>query len=317
MKVLIGYDGSKYGDFIIEDLQKAGLPEDTEAVVLTVGEAWELPLVAEGVSARGGRFIHPTATMIKDHLAEICEEGRKTANVVAERLKTAFPGWRVAVDAACGKPAAELIKKADEWLPDLLVVGSHGRSTVGRFLLGSVSQKVLHEARCAVRIAREKAARDDPKTRILLAVDGSPNAEAVVKTVAGRRWTPETEVRLIAVNDPFSHPQVGYMGWNLEEDKPQDDEKSREWIAKVINAPAETLKAAGLNVSHVIHWGDAANMILKEAKQWKPDSIFIGARGLGRFKRFLLGSVSSTVAAKASCSVEVIRISNDGETANV
>ena len=51
-------------------------------------------------------------------------------------------------------------------------------------------------------------------------------------------------------------------------------------------------------------------MILNEADEWKADSIFLGARGLGRFKRFLLGSVSSTVAAKAVCSVEIIREQN-------
>lgn len=48
-------------------------------------------------------------------------------------------------------------------------------------------------------------------------------------------------------------------------------------------------------------------MILHEMFDWKAEAIYVGARGLGRIERFLLGSVSSTVAARASCSVEVIK----------
>jgi nucleotide-binding universal stress UspA family protein len=95
--------------------------------------------------------------------------------------------------------------------------------------------------------------------------------------------------------------------WNLEENKPIDNQESREWIADVVDARVEILRAAGTRVSHNIRWGDAAGMILEEAEDWKPDTIFLGARGLGRVKRFLLGSVSSAIAAKAKCSVEIVR----------
>jgi len=44
-----------------------------------------------------------------------------------------------------------------------------------------------------------------------------------------------------------------------------------------------------------------AQMILREAKKWQADCIFVSHRGLGFVKRMLLGSVSSTVAAHAKC----------------
>jgi nucleotide-binding universal stress UspA family protein len=174
-------------------------------------------------------------------------------------------------------------------------------------LLGSVSHKVLHEARCPVRISRKNEYGENADTRILVAVDGSPDAETVVKTVAERSWANDAEIRLIAVDDPFSRPAAGYVTWNPVEEKPEDTEESREWISKIIDAPRQILESAGLRVSYNIRWGDAANMILDEAKDWQADTIFLGARGLGRFKRFLLGSVSSAVAAKAKCSVEIVR----------
>lgn len=68
-KILIGCDGSEYTDAVIEDLKKAGLPESAEAVVMTVCEAWELPMIVDRVSPGAGGFVHPNVWMIKRHLA--------------------------------------------------------------------------------------------------------------------------------------------------------------------------------------------------------------------------------------------------------
>lgn len=306
-KILIGCDGSEYMDAIIEDLEKAGLPPEAEAIVLTVSDAWELPMVVDRVSPGAGGFVHPNVAVIRKHLAELTEKGLIVADAAAERIKKIFPAWKIRGESVCGKPAVELIKKADEWSADLIVVGSHGRSALGRLVLGSVSNKVLHEARRTVRIAKKNLHTHKQINRVLIAVDGSENALETVKEAVNRCWSEDTEFRLIAVDDPFSLPEVGYLIWYLQQNKPEDNEKSREWIAKVIDVPADILRSAGLKVSQNIRWGDAAFMILHEADEWGADSIFLGARGIGRVKRFLLGSVSSTVVTKSKCSVEVVR----------
>jgi nucleotide-binding universal stress UspA family protein len=48
-------------------------------------------------------------------------------------------------------------------------------------------------------------------------------------------------------------------------------------------------------------------LLLEEARRWKTDAIFVGAKGHSRLERFLLGSVSAAVAARAPCTVEVVR----------
>jgi nucleotide-binding universal stress UspA family protein len=55
-----------------------------------------------------------------------------------------------------GAPATEILRVAEEVGADLVIVGSHDRGRVGRLLLGSVSQEVLHSARCPVMVARTK-----------------------------------------------------------------------------------------------------------------------------------------------------------------
>ena len=78
------------------------------------------------------------------------------------------------------------------------MIGSHGRSAVGRFFLGSISQKVLTEADCSVRIAG-KVEVDPSPARIVIGYDGSGGANAAVDIVASRCWPNDSEVKLVAV----------------------------------------------------------------------------------------------------------------------
>jgi nucleotide-binding universal stress UspA family protein len=75
---------------------------------------------------------------------------------------------------------------------------------------------------------------------------------------------------------------------------------------------AEVLRAAGLAVSCRVTEEDPKRLLPAEAQAWGADCIFLGARGLRGIERFLLGSVSAAVAARAHCSVEVVRIRQEG-----
>jgi nucleotide-binding universal stress UspA family protein len=79
------------------------------------------------------------------------------------------------------------------------------------------------------------------------------------------------------------------------------------WMSETLDAIAAPLYEQGLAVSSIITAGDPKQVLLDEAEQWQADALFVGARGLSRVERFLLGSVSAAVAARAHCSVEVVR----------
>jgi nucleotide-binding universal stress UspA family protein len=55
-----------------------------------------------------------------------------------------------------GKPATEIVKAAQEWPADLIVIGSHGRGGVQRLLLGSVADGVMRHAKCPVLVVRSE-----------------------------------------------------------------------------------------------------------------------------------------------------------------
>jgi nucleotide-binding universal stress UspA family protein len=296
IKILIAYDGSEGAESAIDDLKRAGLPRRAEAVVLTIAEElFPLPTSIGGVDTT---FAKSLLEEEKDSLA--------MAGRARSRIQTLFPGWEISAEAGIGSPGSEIIAKADEWRPDLIVVGSHGRTALGRMFFGSVSQKVITEARCSVRVARGRIVEPDVPARIIVGVDGSEEADAAVEEIASRDWPDGSEVRI--VNSAWTLPPARDPGTaiNFAEWIAQETERVR----KMVDGAAEKLGSAGLKVSTVVKEQEPKALLCSEAEDLMADCIFVGARGMGRLERFLIGSVSLGVAARAHCSVEVVRAGN-------
>lgn len=298
MKILIAYDGSECADAAIADLQRAGLPREAEARIISVSEMVLPPPMSYTMPSAGAIELQK---MFEHNALRLAQEAGK-------RVQSIFPDWVVDVEAHPGSPAGAIIALADQWHPDLVVVGSHGRSGLGRFILGSVSQTVLNEAHCSVRVARGPVPaggeEESGPVRILLGIDGSEISDAAVAVVAGRNWPAGTQVRII--NADFNVSPMGseyvlaaILKWIAEE---------RARVARSVEMARKEIEAAGLEVQVVTRPGDPKELLLEEVDIWKPDTIFLGARNLTRGGRLRLGSVSSAIAARAHCSVEIVRL---------
>jgi len=305
-KILIAYDGSECADAALGDLSRAGLPAKADALVVSVTELWLAPPPPSGYE----NFEAVRENLSSDELTAKRESGilsqaQELATKAARRIRSVFPDWKLRTEAYYGSPASELLAKADEWKPNLIVVGSHGRSAIGRFVLGSVSHKIVTEARCSVRIARVHAGKRASSLRLIVGVDGSPCAEAAVREVAKRKWPADVEVRLVAVYDSVDPRLMGafvpaVVEWTVDENK-----RASERASEIASALAKRLTK--MSASSVVKQGNPKRVLVEEAESWKADCIFVGASGLSRVDRFLLGSVSAAVAARAHCSVEVVR----------
>jgi nucleotide-binding universal stress UspA family protein len=186
LRVLIGYDGSECSASAINDLRRAGLPSDTEAIVFSVSDVWEEPGAFDQLTHYSEVPSVEEMTSIRMYIAAARKEVEALAEKGSELVKANFSGWEVHSESRSGNPAWEIIERSDVWKADLIVVGSQGRTALGRAILGSVSHKVLREANCSVRIAREPVSEAGSPSRILIAVDGSEYAEEAVRAAARR-----------------------------------------------------------------------------------------------------------------------------------
>lgn len=307
MRILLAYDGSGCSDAAIDDLSRAGLPPDTECLVFSVAEVWLPPQGA--TSEHDDAYLQKILQHAREKGEQKLGEALRLAEQAAARVSAVFPGFKVSSEATYGSPAWEIIAKADEIEADLIVIGSHGKGALERLVLGSVSQKVLTSAACSVRIARGKVETDPSPIRLLLGFDGSKGAEAAVDAVARRHWPPETHVLLLAATEPLKPSLIGAFVPPIGETVEEINLAENDWLRRKAAPEIEKLQRAGIHASFEILNGSAKSILIERAAKLDADCIFVGANAFGSpLERFLLGSTSAAVAARAHCSVEAVRV---------
>ncbi len=113
---------------------------------------------------------------------------------------------------------------------------------------------------------------------------------------------------MITVDDPLAPEFLGKVIPPLSKMLEEDRQEERAWLEDISKQSLEILGGTGIKVTCVLREGDPKQELCKAAEEWNADCIFVGSAGFSnRFERFVLGSVSAAVAARAHCSVEVVR----------
>ena len=305
-KLLIAYDGSPCAEAAIEDLAKAGLPPEMEAAVLSVADVW-LPSNPDGPQPDFPAANSEAVRKAREQAVDVLESARAMSARAADRLKTLHPKWKVESFACADSPAWGVLNQATQWKADLVALGSHGRSVLERLFLGSVSQKVAAECPCSVRISRPRKHSHHMRTRVMVATDGSEDSLAAVRAVAGRVWPEFSEFRIVAVMDVRMETAIAWPESVAAQWAREQDSVSGEALVRMLEHSAKILSDAGLAVETQLLKGDPKHELLTQAEAWEADAIFIGARGLHHGGRLALGTMASAVAARAHCSVEIVR----------
>jgi len=312
MKVLIGYDGSQSADAALVDLQRAGLPKEAEALIVSVADIMMVPetsayeLAGEALMSR-----RVTAGLLyaQKQTERMLKEAKDFASHARDQVRSYFPHWSIRTETLAGSAAFELISKANEWRPDLVVVGSHGRSAVSRFVLGSVSKKVVTDSGHSIRVSRGNVERDvNEPPKVVIGVDGSTEAEQAIRTVGSRVWPHGTEVRIVTVDESVTPRGMAHVLPLPAEMIGSSNEGSFLKAKQMAEWAAEELGVIGLKVSVVQEKGDPRRVLIEQARAWDADSIFVGGRRFSSaLERLHLGSVATALVTKAHCSVEVAR----------
>lgn len=274
MRILIGYDGSPSIEQALSDLAGAGLPAQAEATVLCVATAWGHARPRRGGSG-GERAGFPLCKPYRHHLDQALKEARDTAGRGKAVLRDLFRSWDIKAEGAIDDAAEAILRKAESWNADLIVVGS-GRSAIGRLFLGSVPQKVLNYARTSVDITRAGAKGKARPPRALIGMDGSPGSLAAVSAVCERSWPEGTAIRLAAAVDSRSLLSFLPVPASPQAKSLKSATAERHWLEGKMEVAMDRLAAAGLDVEPVILKGDPRRILLEQAEDWATESAMPG-----------------------------------------
>ena len=287
MNVLVATDGSKHGGWGLNWVATLPFVKPPRVTVLHVLDiaALRAPFLSQPVMAGSERYIQEEIQRMEARSAKTLKEAKR--QLAAMKLKGT-------VRKEQGAVAPVILTRAPK-RDGLLVVGSQGLDALDRFMLGSVSTKLIHHATCPVLVVKGEAA---PLRRIALATDGSSaSAKALAFVLAKFRPNRSTgkggqvpiHVSVIHVMPPVKYPGL--------------EDANR----KLIEQTVQKLIKAGFTAEPLCRFGNPAEEIMKVASTQHADLIVMGAKGLGAIARFLLGSVSTRVVQHAHCSVLVVR----------
>jgi nucleotide-binding universal stress UspA family protein len=275
MRLLVGYDGSEGGRDALELARVLGTVEPSDALIVAVMPYAPLPIGFTELERDAAAEAEPLLTEARGRLEGL------------ELNTRAFGG---------GSPAGVMTDLAEAEGVDAIVLGSPHRGAVGRALIGSVAEGVLHGAPCAAIVAPRGYAENGhgPFATIAVAFDGTPEARAALARARALAEASRAALRILTVvAPPVALPgAIGYTPIN-----PPEPERV---IAEGVSAAGSAVPVDGQRLD-----GSPAQALAAACAEGV-DLLVAGSRGYGPVARVLLGSVSTRLVNIAHCPVLVV-----------
>jgi nucleotide-binding universal stress UspA family protein len=147
-KVLLATDGSEYSESAARSMLARPFPPSTEVRVLSVVEFYLPPEVT---------LLQPPgvdSTRVEQIRTQAMAVAEDAVDAAVRIVSTAYPKVSQSISVLLDRPGPLILEEAKAWGADWIVVGSHGRRGLRRFLLGSVSEYVATHAHCSVAVVR-------------------------------------------------------------------------------------------------------------------------------------------------------------------
>lgn len=284
MRVLFATDGSKPADDGLALLKLLPLPPGSAVQVVTVLES--------------GSWLAP-ASLLSSEQEAAAVAGEKAQGQLARE------GLKIGCAVSTGSPAPEILRAAVSFRADLIVVGSHGRTGIPGFLIGSVARNVAKHAACSVLVARSPR---HGLQRAIVAVDESRHAPDVLQAAMHFPLPEATELQVCHVVRPYGVYPVAGMEFGAELDL-MVNEVNEQSLARgyaLVGEIGQRLERAGHRVSTGVRRGDPAHEIISLAREQEADLVIAGARGISPIEGLLLGSVADRLLNGAPCSLLLV-----------
>jgi nucleotide-binding universal stress UspA family protein len=308
MRILLATDGSGSAGAALDFLLGFPFPAGSEAILLSVIDGKTF-VEDKDLSDEESRTVRETRDMVQ-------AETEQFLAGEAGRLRQA--GWAGSTRIRYGDPADEIIRAAEEHDADLVVLGSHGTSGVKRFLLGSVSDRVLIYSSCSVLIIKQPAGAGthagtqpveetvsgaDDRWRILLAYDNSDASGKALSLCASLPLDDRAEVQVVRVM-----PMVTAYRQDIRQQLNTIWQQKKQAAREALDQAVQALHWSTPHVSAELREAaDVSEELLDVAESTGADLIMVGCKGRSAVRRFLVGSKTNRIARHAHCSVWAVR----------
>jgi nucleotide-binding universal stress UspA family protein len=206
-----------------------------------------------------------------------------------------------------GSPAVEILHYAAEHDADLIVIGTHGRTGFERFMLGSVTEKVLRKAPCPV-LSVPPHSEGQPESpvfsHILAGTDFSEPADRAVEHALSLAQETNARLTLLHVLDWMPGKDMErYPQFDADAYKRTVTRDARERLERLVPEEARNWCQPDLRIA----CGKPYREILRIAGEERADLVVAGVRGAGPVDRMLFGSTAQHLVRQAACPVLTIR----------
>jgi nucleotide-binding universal stress UspA family protein len=155
MKILLAVDGSICSDAAAQELAKRPWPPQSEVKVITAAEI-PAPVGMEPWAVSPDYFETVEISVRQAAQAVLDSALLKLQTITDKTLK-------ISSEIIQGSPAQVIVDEAESWGADLIIMGSRGLGVWNRVLLGSVSNAVVHHAKCSVEVVRKPQQKQPDK----------------------------------------------------------------------------------------------------------------------------------------------------------
>ena len=287
-RILIPLDGSELAEQVVPQLQRFVAPHQTEIIFMAASS----PAIA-----MLGDFSQPSLEQASPTAAE-------PAHAQIQLLTQQFNdlGFKTTAHFLVGSPSECILRLAEEEHVDLIAMSTHGRTGIGRALLGSVSDQVVRNARPPVFLVPAAAQLKTEKSpeSLLVPLDGSQFAETALPVAQSFAQMTGTTIQLLRVVEPTTaHERELMFGHS---DSLSAVFQTRAKVAtNYLEQISLRLQLAGISCSHHVAFGKPAAAIAQIAASEAIDLIVMSTHGRAGIERMVYGSVASQVLHDATC----------------
>ena len=217
-------------------------------------------------------------------------------------------GIAVKTDITSGPAAEAIVSHVVDENEDLIVMSSHGRSGITRWVFGSVAHKVLHGARCPILLVRPTSgsakAIDIPVIgKILVPLDGSEHSLAVLPFIEG--FAKAFDASLVLLNVVL--PLTAYVGAEFVIPTRDFLDEQLAWARQFLSRVVKEAEGRGVKAAQMVMVGTGASEIVQAADDAGADMIALSTHGRSGLSRSLMGSVADAVVHRATLPFLVVR----------